>query len=174
MPDTVLSIMREPIQQSGTKKDADAFLTATDCAVRTGKETPRWHALKVQTRLGFWKRQSSWATLWKPGLTPLLTARRAWVAKETFAHPWGSGTPGSSALRNPHSKSPCVGEERRAGLGQTLPTGSPIVGSEHRVIVFVCVDITVRGRDEASPRVANTAPLPPCSHGVGGPLQNRQ
>ena len=33
------------------------------------------------------------------------------------------------ALRNPHPKSPCVGEERRAGLGQTLPAGSPIVGS---------------------------------------------
>ena len=43
-------------------------------------------------------------------------------------HPWGPGPPGSSALRNPHPKSPCEGEERRAGLGQALPTGSPIVG----------------------------------------------
>ena len=36
--------------------------------------------------------------------------------------PWG---PSSSALRNPLPKSPCVGEERRVGLGQALP----IVGS---------------------------------------------
>ena len=43
-------------------------------------------------------------------------------------HPWGPGTPGSSALRNQHPKSPCVGEERRACLGQTLPAGSPIAG----------------------------------------------
>ena len=33
------------------------------------------------------------------------------------------GTPGSSALRNP--KSPRVGEERRAGLGQALQSWSP-------------------------------------------------
>ena len=44
-------------------------------------------------------------------------------------HPWGPGTLGSSALGNPHPKSPCVGEERRAGLGQSLPAGSPRVGS---------------------------------------------
>ena len=48
---------------------------------------------------------------------------------QKFPHPWGPGTTGSSALRNPHLKSPCVGEERRAGLGQALPIGSPIVGS---------------------------------------------
>ena len=45
-------------------------------------------------------------------------------------HPWGPGTPVSSALRNLLPKSPCVGEERRAGLGQALPSGSPIVGSK--------------------------------------------
>ena len=44
-------------------------------------------------------------------------------------HPWGPGPPGSSALRKPLPKSCCVGEERRAGLGQTLPTGFPIAGS---------------------------------------------
>ena len=35
----------------------------------------------------------------------------------------------TSHLRNPHPKSPCVGVERRASVGQTLPAGSPIVGS---------------------------------------------
>ena len=34
-----------------------------------------------------------------------------------------------SALRVPRTLSPCVGEERRAGLGQDLSAGSPIVGS---------------------------------------------
>ena len=33
------------------------------------------------------------------------------------SHPWGPGTLGSSAPRNPHPKSPCVGEERRAWSG---------------------------------------------------------
>ena len=42
----------------------------------------------------------------------------------TVPHPWGPRTSGYSA-RNPHPKSPCVGEERRAGLGQTFPAGSP-------------------------------------------------
>ena len=42
------------------------------------------------------------------------------------APPWGPGTHGSSASE-PTPEEPFVGEERRAGLGQTLPTGSPIL-----------------------------------------------
>ena len=52
-----------------------------------------------------------------------------WRHAQEGQWPWGHGTPGSSALQNPHPKSPCVEEERRAGLGQTLSTGSPIEGS---------------------------------------------
>ena len=53
---------------------------------------------------------------------------------EEFGYVWrlphvGTRNFGSSALRNPLPKSPCVGEERRACLAQTLPTGSPTVGS---------------------------------------------
>ena len=59
---------------------------------------------------------------------------KEWKKLETIpAWQLGPGTPGSLALRNPHPKSPCVGEEGRAGLGQTLPTGSPIVGSREPV-----------------------------------------
>ena len=54
------------------------------------------------------------------------TMQHATHAHRTHTHhPWGPGTPGSWALRNPHPESRCVGEERRAGLGQALPSGSP-------------------------------------------------
>ena len=55
-------------------------------------------------------------------------------------HPWEP--PGSSALRNPLPKRPCVGEERRAGLGQALPTGSPIVGSRASPYRRYCGQLT--------------------------------
>ena len=83
-------------------------------------------------------------------------------------HPWGPGTPRSSALRNPHPKSPCEGEERRAGLGQALPTGSPIVGPSWALYTAMRrTSLHPSGADtyvpnavlSAPPRPANTAPL---------------
>ena len=93
----------------------------------------------------------------------------------------GTRNPGSSALRNPpHPKSPCVGEERRAGLGQTLSTGSPIVGSRVSHVqgdatnivtsledtyvsnaVSLCsptTSFTLRGRDECPSSEGRTQP----------------
>ena len=43
--------------------------------------------------------------------------------------------PVSSSHRNPRPKSPCVGDQRRAGLGQALPVGSPIVVSRVQKIL---------------------------------------
>ena len=110
-----------------------------------------------------------------------------------------NSTPGSSALRNPPPKSPCVGKERRVGLGQTLPAGSPIVGSivspcterywstyyvhlGRRIIVFAYVDVIVRGRDECPSSEERTQPryivpvLPPLPHrdGVAGLLKHHR
>ena len=63
------------------------------------------------------------------GLTDHVPMRPDTHSEEKSPHLWGPGTPGSSALRNPLPKSPCVEEGCRAGLGQTLPAGSPIVWS---------------------------------------------
>ena len=49
-----------------------------------------------------------------------------------------------------------------------------VVRLERRIIVFVYVDFTFRGRDEGPPRVENTALPPVCFYGVGGPLKNHQ
>ena len=112
--------------------------------------------------------------------------------------PVETGTPGSSALRNPPPKSPCVGEERRAGLGQALPTGSPIVGSRsspvqsddavnNNILVghdayvsdavsSLCPTLTsLRGAAmRASLGGANTAPPSPCFYGLVVPLRTHQ
>ena len=61
---------------------------------------------------------------------------------------------GSSALRNPHPKSPCVVEERRAGLGQTLPVGVSRVQSDTLVNDYIRL-----GRGVLPPRT-------PCQHRV--------
>ena len=109
-------------------------------------------------------------------------------------HPWGPGTPGSSALRNPRPKSPCVGEERRAVWVRPSPTGSPIVGSRvepvqsdtavhiitlgarhvrlgRRVITCPCVLFVVRGRDEAPPRESEHSPFDVTSRGWWSPYK---
>ena len=108
---------------------------------------------------------------------------------------WRPGTRGSSALRNPPPKSGCARQHRTAGLGQTLPTGSPIAGSRVYLYRAILVNFLHSSGAECHrarlrrvspggaamstlPRGrANTAPLrrpftTPCFYGVGGLLKN--
>ena len=45
---------------------------ARSLSVKTDRRTPKQHAPIMQARVGSWKRQMSWATLWRPGVMPRL------------------------------------------------------------------------------------------------------
>ena len=84
---TTASFRTEPnqtIRHAGKKQGAVVFLLEGSRVVRTGRRSPRWHAPNARTQLGFWKRQTSWATLWRPGVTLLPNAGRVWGAKDEF------------------------------------------------------------------------------------------
>ena len=70
------------------------------------------------------------------------TNKQTQTHKQTNKHPnpWGLGTPESSALRDPHPLSAASGRSAGRGLGQTFPTGPPIVGVEGRLtgVVRLC------------------------------------
>ena len=68
--------MEEADPHCGTKQDASVSSKAESLVVKTDRKPPRRHAPNMQVRLVSRKRQTSWATLWRPGATPRPTTGR--------------------------------------------------------------------------------------------------
>ena len=68
--DRTRNTLKVPTQQSGTKQDAIVSSKARSFAARMVRKTRKLHAPNMITRVVSWKRQMSWATLWRPGAMP--------------------------------------------------------------------------------------------------------
>ena len=62
----------EADQHFGTKQDARVFSKSRSLALKTDRKTPKQHAPNMQARVVSWRRQMSWATLWRLGVMPRL------------------------------------------------------------------------------------------------------